>query len=501
MRKHSRIGWWRRGAGALLWVVLFLVAAVLGAPYEAAAFEAVGLPLPAVKLYAFTVRVLDGMQGGLAPDWAFDRLAVLRPSPERLVQLAQLARERHPRISKALYERAIPAGTSSQRVDWLEQYADVLVPMDVYEAARARAAAAGIAAATYPARTVRDFEQSLTLVDDRDVRWQEARFLLHAHDARASDILQEIVKRDQSDVAANYALGLLQWHRGDMDGAQASLQRAAADRRYAPTLQAFVSAREAAERLQILENEEATQRQIARAAHDEAVARHEEVYERLHKFSCDPRQWRDWESHPDEEIAAACDRAARDAAIGRLVGLALLFLGPEFLLGRVGAAAELGAFEARGLTAEALAAARAGASAEESYAISVTGVLRTGEQDAVERSVAARKQVGWKVVGTQYTAVVEAEQTWILNKIEVVLAVRERQILQRFEPLEQDAKAKLSAGQMQRDREIRTVTEPEPVFKVKLGEIRLDAPPPDCNDQQQRSETARCAQPSGAPAT
>jgi hypothetical protein len=487
--------------------LLLLILATIGAPYVAVAFERIGSPVVAEKLYSFTVWDLARVNNSLAPGWAWSRLAALDRDTESAVQLARLARQEYTQLSVDLYERAIPAGNSAQRLDWLEEYAAVLPHANSAEAARALFAAAGIAAnAGDRDRAVRDIESSLTFADVPNVRWQEARMLMNARDARAVSVLQEIVNRNSADLEASRALGLLLWERGDTDEAAPALKNAARNPRYRAAWQAFQKERDANQRLQHLSQDRDTQTAAVQRDHEEAREQHRGLYDRLHQFECDARQFSNWEAVSDQQIAQGCAQIRLNDAINRIAVLGLLFVpvlgelgeaAEAGVLGEAGAAAEAGAASeaAAGeaaLSAEAMEQLRAAATMEERFAVLSTDELRNGGANAVDRSIAERKKLYWKVIGTRFTAHLELEQNFITQEIEGIFELRQTKITQYFEPREANAQRMKESAEEQRGRLVATVTESRPVFKVKLGRVRLDGSSQDCKGNQRDTDSEHC---------
>jgi hypothetical protein len=468
---------YRRGAQAAL-IFLLLVIGTLTAPYTALVLQHIGLTKPADLLYAFTVRGLDVVDMRLAPEWAFTELANLRPEAPRLVQIGNNAKRHRLSVALALYERAIPQGSPPQRKQWLEEYAVLLAPADAQEAAKAYLAAANIAlsAADFEAAHA-DIEASLAIHDDDDVRWKEALLLINRGDPRANDVLRHMINAHQHEPAASHALGLLLWRSsGDPDETYALLRAAAGDQTYTSDFEAFKTARAAAAELAALRANEAAQMEAAQAERNTALAEHEALHERLKRFSCDVRQWSDWESHSDEELTRACSQTRLTVAITKLAMLAIPLLIPELLVVRMGAA-ELGALETRALGAEAVAAARAGATAERSYAVPVARELRRGGSRSVDMSIEARKSYSWKMsFGAELTARLDAEEAAIVNEIELVLEFRRKRITTYFRPREERAQSTRVAQEVRRDQQIAQIRETEHVVRVKLGRIPLDDP-------------------------
>ncbi|MBV8299237.1 MAG: hypothetical protein JO083_06825 [Candidatus Eremiobacteraeota bacterium] len=495
MSKSTRTRSFRRVVTLLLAVLTFAVVVLGIAPYEGAALDKLGLLQPAASMFAFTVRYLDGVSSVLAPDWAYMDLAQLRAAPEQIVDVARLAKAHHSAVALNLYERAISGGGALERLNWLEEYADFLAPADRGEAAKSRLAAAALAMNFgEDERAYGDFETSLALKDDGDIRWQEAQFLLHRVDGRAADVLQKMIEHHQNEATASHALGLIQWHDGKLEDAYENLRSAARDVRYRATLGDFLVGRAAANELDRLTADESAQNEAANSEHDEARFEHTALYERLKKFNCDVRQWSDWERHTDEELSSGCRNELIAYVVGRIAMLAVPMVLPELIVARAGVGAEIGAMEGRALSAEAVAAVRSGASAEEAYAFAATRSLRVVGRDGVPRSIRARKSYAWKTeLGTEFHASLDAEQNWILKDIDLALEIRRIRITRYFRPREDREQATLAGAERFRDREILVVRESVPVVRVKLARIHFDSgATSDCNKGNDGSSHSDC---------
>jgi hypothetical protein len=490
----------RSALRALIVIVLLGLAGSLLAPYEAAAAKRIGFVQGADALDAFTVRYLDTIDASLAPAWAFTDLAELRPAPDRIIQIAQLAKRHRTPVAIQLYELAIARSSPDPHIEWLEEYAGLLAPVDAAEAANAHLAAANLAlrASEYDAM-YRNFEASLALRDDADVRWKEAQLLLERDDSRAAGVLRRMIERHQNETLAQYTLGLLLWRTSaDPKETEGAFRAAAADPRYRAGLEGFYAARNAATELDALQKDEETRRAAAADDRNNALAQHEALYQRLKRFQCDVRQWSDWEQHSDEELARGCSRIRLTVALTRLLMLAVPLLIPELLVARAGVAAEIGAVEGRALAAEAATAARAGATAEEAYATAATRCRRAGGSSSVETSVEARKTYAWKMsFGAEFSARLEAEQFAVVKEIELVLEFRREEITTYFRPLEDRAQSVRATHEANRDAELARIRKTDHVVRVKLGRIPLDdAHRSDCRTNSAATSPAACPSPS-----
>jgi hypothetical protein len=304
-------------------------------------------------------------------------------------------------------------------------------------------------------------DRSLALRDNPEVSWKQAQLYMSSDVRRAELTLRRLVSSNQKAYVANHTLGMLLWELGRLTEAEAMLADAAKEQRFRGSVDDLRVWREATQELKELEASESRLLRQIEQENAVAVSEHEALYSRLRDAVCDIRQFTGWEYRSRDDLFSECQTKLITTGIEAIVTLGLL-ASPVGRVGRIGAAAELGA-----ATRAARAGRMAAAETEASVASRVANVRQRGAE-TVREILVERKT---RVVGGYnfgYWRALENEHSAALGEVNASFSIVKQEVRTRFEPLKASASEKIRQRELQRVRAVAGLHRANVRFGVKL---------------------------------